>query len=38
VEKPASANEDANELRFLDQGELEALPAAAGQDPCRHSY
>lgn len=37
VEKPASASEDAAELRFLDQGELEALLAAAGQDPCRHS-
>jgi integrase len=37
VEKPASASEEASELRFLDQGELEALLAAAGQGPCRHS-
>jgi integrase len=37
VDKPASATEDAAELGFLDQGELEALLTAAGQDPCRHS-
>ena len=37
VDKPASASEDAGELRFLDQGELEALLAAAAQGPCRHS-
>jgi integrase len=37
VEKPASASEDADELCFLDRGELEALLAAAGQDPSRHS-
>lgn len=37
VDKPASASEDAAELRFLDQGELEALLASAGQGPCRHS-
>jgi integrase len=37
VEKPALASEDAAELRFLDQGELEALLAAAGRGSCRHS-
>jgi integrase len=37
VEKPASASEDAAELRFLCQGELEALISAAGRAPCRHS-
>ncbi len=37
VEKPASASEDAAELRFLEQGELEALLAAAAEGPCRHS-
>jgi hypothetical protein len=31
VDKPASASEDAAELRFLDQGELEALLAAAAR-------
>jgi integrase len=37
VEKPASASEDAAELRFLDPGELEALLAAAGRRACRHA-
>ena len=37
VEKPASASEDAAEIRFLDQGELEALLTAAREGPCRHS-
>jgi integrase len=37
VEKPASASEDAAELRFLEQGELEALLAAAAEGRCRHS-
>ena len=37
VEKPASASEDTAELRFLEQGELEALLAAAAEGRCRHS-
>jgi integrase len=37
VEKPTSEGDDDQEIRFLDQSELDALIASAARGPCRHT-